>query len=288
MGKQRGGPPNSLWDVFRRPWGYFRIELFGSLLVAAGANDREFRLGHPRFDRCDPDSGAAKVGAEVERELPDESLRARVNRASLVGIGRGDRRQVDDRALALRKLRKERSSQRHQAGDIGFDHRFDAIPIGIRQGIGRRGKAGIVQQEVDLAPRRFELRQALEGVEIAHVDLQRQESIAQLFLKRAEAISAPAGADDAPAALYETPRRRLAEARRRSGNQDRLHSMSLFGSSSRRTAANASGFIPICSETARRSGSCASRKPISAESSAGSPTLSRNSSVPIPVRSRNR
>src|ERR1044072_8320839 len=68
MRSESGDPPDRLGNVLRSHRVHSGIELVGSLLVAAGANDREFRLGHPRFDRRDPDSGAVKVGAEVERE----------------------------------------------------------------------------------------------------------------------------------------------------------------------------------------------------------------------------
>ena len=100
-------------------------------------------------------------------------------------------------------------------------------------------------------------------------------------------FAAPAGADRAPAAGHELARRRLAEARRRAGDQDRLHRFPSL-SSSRRACTSTSGETPSSSETATKSGSCASRKRMSAASSGGSPARRRSSSVPIPVRSMNR
>src|SRR4029079_18266060 len=123
----------------------------------------------------------------------------------------------------------------------------------------------------------------------AHVDLERQERIAELVLQLAQPIAAATGAHRAPAARDELARRRFAETGGGAGDQDGFHRHSSTGpSSARRAAVSAVASTPICSETARRSGSCASRNRIKAESKSGSLTRSRSSSVPIPVRSRNR
>ena len=130
-------------------------------------------------------------------------------------------------ALALDQLGQERAGQRDQAGDVGVDHGFDPLPVGIGQRVGRRREAGIVEQQVDVAPRRLEPGQAFDAVAVAHVDLERQESVAKLLLQ-APAAGRRGGRCRSPASRRATnlPRRRLAESRGRAGDQDRLRHVS--------------------------------------------------------------
>ena len=90
-----------------------------------------------------------------------------------------------------------------------------------------------------------ELGEAFDRVAVAHVDLERQEGVAELLLKLSQPVAAAAGADRLPAAGDELARRGLAEAGGRAGDQDRLHH-ALLRSSSRRASTSVSGFTPSC------------------------------------------
>jgi hypothetical protein len=91
MGRKVGQPPEQVRRILRSHRVRTCIELVRGLLIAAGAHQREFRLGHSRLNRGDADAGTFKVTAQVERELADEGLGPGINRAALVGIGRRDR-----------------------------------------------------------------------------------------------------------------------------------------------------------------------------------------------------
>src|SRR5207248_8595373 len=93
---------------------------------------------------------------------------------------------------------------------------------GLGQRIGRGREAGVVEQEVDVAPRGRQPGETLDRGAIAHVDLELQERVAELLLKLTQPLGATAGADDVPAAADEAPGGSLAEARGCSRDQDRL------------------------------------------------------------------
>src|SRR3954447_25672656 len=61
-----GDPPQQLRDVPSGHRAHPRVELVRRLLVAAGAHDGEFGLGHSRLDRGYANTGPRKVGAKVE------------------------------------------------------------------------------------------------------------------------------------------------------------------------------------------------------------------------------
>src|SRR5580658_1909703 len=68
----------------------------GLRTVAAEAHLRELgAAGQPGFDAGHPDSGAVQVGAQVEAELVHERLGRAVDVAARVGVGAGDRSEVD-------------------------------------------------------------------------------------------------------------------------------------------------------------------------------------------------
>ena len=192
-------------------------------------------------------------------------------------------------ALALDQLGQERAGQRDEAGDVGVDHRLDPLPVGVRQRVGRRRKAGIVEQQVDLAPRRRQLGQAFDRLAVAHVDLERQEGVAKLLLK----LCAAGRRAGRCRSTFQPPadelaRRGFAEARGRAGDQDGLV-MALLPSSSRRASTRSAGAnAKLLGDRDADRAHALRGSAISAASSAGSPALRRSSSVPIPVRSRNR
>src|SRR6478672_12502145 len=95
VGWQSRQPPEEVGKVVRGHRVHARIELFGRLPVTAGPNDGELGLGHARLDRGYAHASAGKVATKIEGELTDEGLGAGVNSAALVGIGGGDRGQVD-------------------------------------------------------------------------------------------------------------------------------------------------------------------------------------------------
>ena len=163
-------------------------------------------------------------------------------------------------ALALDQLGEERAGQRDEPGDVGVDHILDPLPVGLGKRIGRRGKAGIVEQKVDLAPGRVELGQAFHGGPVAHVDLKRQERIAELLLQLSQAFAAAARADDVPSSVGEASSPRPAETCGRARDQDGLAHASPRSFDLPPRGDEFVGPTPIASETASKSGSCASRK----------------------------
>ena len=76
----------------------------------------------------------------------------------------------------------------------------------------RRRQAGIVEQQVDLAPGRGKPGKAIDRFAVAHVDLERKESIAKLVGKFAQPVGTAAGPDNSPAAIGEAPRGGSAES----------------------------------------------------------------------------
>src|SRR6185312_14897697 len=99
--RQVGEPPEQIGEVLRSHRVHAFVELVRCLFVAACADDGELGLGHPRLDRGYANAGPREVAPEVERELADEGLGARVDRAALVRIRRRDRGKIDDLAPAL-------------------------------------------------------------------------------------------------------------------------------------------------------------------------------------------
>ena len=120
------------------------------------------------------------------------------------------------------------------------DHRFDSIPVG-RPAVGSVGGARpALLSSRSISPHGGDERgEAFHRGEIAHVDLERQEGVAELVLQLLEPLAAPSGADRPPAAADELARRGLAEAGGRAGDQDRLHRVP--SSSSRRASTRSSG-----------------------------------------------
>ena len=78
---------------------------------------------------------------------------------------------------AFDQLGQQRPGQGDEACDIGGDYLFDAVPVGARQWRRRRRQAGIVEQQVDVAPRRIEPGQVGQGIGVSHVELERQEGV---------------------------------------------------------------------------------------------------------------
>ena len=67
-------------------------------------------------------------------------------------------------------------------------HLLDPLPVRLRQRRHRRRQPGIVEQQVDVAPWRRQLGEAFDRIAVAHVDLERQEGIAELVRQRAQPI----------------------------------------------------------------------------------------------------
>src|SRR4029453_6737970 len=117
------------------------------------------------------------------------------------------------------------------------------------QGIGRRGEARVVEQEVDLTPWRHQVSDTLNRLNVAHVDFERQECFPKLLLKRSQPIGTTSRADHCPATAGKTPRSRLAESGSRSGDQHRLpHIGHELTSSSTLKADRFAGCTPTSSE----------------------------------------
>ena len=152
---------------------------------------------------------------------------------------------------------------------------LDPLPVGLGQRVGRRGKASIVEQQVDPVPRRRDFARLSTAGNVTHVDLEREECIAEFLLQAAQAVSAAARADRVPAAGHELARGRLAEAGRRAGYQYRFGHL-VFSLRARSRACyediGRNAKLPCHFE---KSGSCASRKRRRAASRPGSSTRCR-------------
>ena len=148
-----------------------------------------------------------------------------IDRAAAIGIGRRDRAQVDDRALALDQAGQQVAGERDQAGDVGLDdvERAPARSASCKR-LQRRRQAGIVEQHVDRRGTPPAGRRARrDAVEVAHVELERAEGVAQLA---APARRAARGAGRCRSPCQPAPAKRRArggaDAGGGAGDQDRL------------------------------------------------------------------
>ena len=94
--------------------------------------------------------------------------------------------------------------QRDEGRDVGRDHRAPVVELRLLRGLGAERQAGVVDEEVDVAPVGG---QAVErgggGGVVGDVEGERVDRIAQFGLQRVEPVGAAAGGDDAPAGADE-------------------------------------------------------------------------------------
>ena len=136
------------------------IERLRRRLVAAHAHQREFGLDHAGLDRGDAHAGAVQIAAQPERELLHERLGPAIDVAAGIGIGRGDRRDVDDRAAPGDQPRQQFVGERSERRHIGVDHRFPLGEIGRLRGISAKREPGVVDREGRCREIRWEARPA--------------------------------------------------------------------------------------------------------------------------------
>ena len=194
-----------------------------------------------------------------------KALVPRVNRAAPVGIGAGDRRQIDDRALALDQLGQQRPGQRDQAGDVGLDHRFDRGPSRCPAAASIGGARPALLSSRSISPHGgVELREAFDRVR-GRACRSRAAGTRRQAPRRARAADRRGGRCRSLASRRAAKRRAAAcaEAGGRAGDEDRL-GHAVPRSSCSRASVSAAGFTPICSDTDSKSGSWASRNRISA------------------------
>ena len=117
----------------------------------------------------------------------------------------GDRADVHDApGFPLLHLRRNRLDERHRRAQVDGE---DLLHLRFRELVVRRAveHAGVVDEDVDLAERSDELRDAGEVSQVV-------DDVARLLVER----------EDAKAVLLEERRGRLADALRGAGDEDRL------------------------------------------------------------------
>ena len=158
----------------------FGIELVRRRLVAAGADQGEFGLGHARLDRGDAHAGAGEVAAQVERELADERLGRGIDRAAAIGIGRGDRRQVDDRALALDQPGSSARVSATRPVTLVSMTLSSARQSAVLQRRPSAARRPALLSSRSMSPHGGDSRASWSTApRVAHVELERQEGVAQ-------------------------------------------------------------------------------------------------------------
>ena len=122
--------------------------------VAAEADGAEFAAADEAgFEVGDADTGADEVGFQIGAQLSDEGLASAVDVAAGIGVAGGGAADVDDVAVvALDHAGQERVGHAHQAGDVGADHGLPILEHGGLGGGDAEGEAGVVDEDVDLAP----------------------------------------------------------------------------------------------------------------------------------------
>jgi hypothetical protein len=95
--RQADHPGGGLGDVVGGQWDGAGINGAGPCRVAPEPVDAEFcAADEARFKVSDADAGSGEVGAQVEAELGDESLRGAIDVAARIGVGGGGAAEIDD------------------------------------------------------------------------------------------------------------------------------------------------------------------------------------------------
>ena len=197
------------------------IEVVAGLLVAAGAHQREFGLDHAGLNAGDAHPRPRQIAAQAKAELMDESLGAAIDIAARIRIGRRDRGDVDHRPLARDQPRQQLVRDRHQPCDIGVDHLAPLVQIRALRGRRAQREAGIVDQHIDAGKRRRQPgNRRIDLAFIAHIKRQRMHLVRAKFRHQArQPLGPPPRRHHPPARPHKGPRRSLANARSRPGDE---------------------------------------------------------------------
>ena len=221
MRRHAGHPVDDLGDIHRTNRFGPLIDRIGLVLVAVKADHGELALGQSGLDIGDPYLGVVEVGEQVAGKLLDKGLGGPIDIAAGIRIVAGDRAHVDDVALvALHHPGKDTSGEVTQPLDVGVDHGFPVLNVGLVGAFQPQRQAGIVDQDIDL----FELLgqprdHGLDGFIVAHIQLDRQHrNRTELLLQGPQPVTPASGEDQTPPFGGKTFGTGLAESGGGSGN----------------------------------------------------------------------
>jgi hypothetical protein len=222
--RERRDPVDRLGDVLGAERLHAVIHGARALLIAVEPHGRELGAsGHAGLDAGDAHAGAVQVAAQVQAELVHERLAGAVDVAAGVRIAAGDRADVDDvAAAALDHPGEHGARQVDQALAVGVDHLVPVVEVGALRRLEALGEAGVVDQDVDRGKRgRQRPHRALDGLAVAHVELEGEHAIAELGDELRQPVGAARACDDPGTAGGKLPHGRRAEPGAGAGDKHR-------------------------------------------------------------------
>ncbi|CAG9212308.1 hypothetical protein PSAB6_30253 [Paraburkholderia sabiae] len=227
----RRDPVDRIGDVFGRERLDVLIDVRSLLVVAAETHVRKLGApAQPRLDVRHADGRAVQIRAQVQAELAHERLGRAVHVAARIRPRGRYRAQIEHMpAIALDHARQKRARDLHETRAVGLDHRGPVIEHGTLRGLEPEREAGVVDEHVDSGKVGGQRGgDGFDGGAVAHVELERQQVVAEFVGERLQTILAARGGDDAMAAFDESPGDSGAEPCGRAGDEHD-HCCSLVG-----------------------------------------------------------
>lgn len=171
---------DNLGNVLRCEGLHASISSIGLGLVAAEANDGEFRLGRAGVNLHDANLGVHGLAAQAVGEAADGGLGRAVDGAAGVGLAAGNGANVDYIAGAAVRASKEDGknglSDVDEARDVCVEHDVDVGFGNVADRLDAADAAGIVDENVDILVLVRQLaHKGAHLVGLADVELQRQD-----------------------------------------------------------------------------------------------------------------
>ena len=215
MGGPGRDPMHGIGDVLGGQRLDILIDLGGLFVIAMEAHIGELgAAAQTGLDIGHAQGSAGQIGAQIEAELAHEGLGRAVDVATGIGPAAGHRAEVEDMAaVALDHAGQQGARDLNQARAVGVDHGLPVVQARALRRLEPEREAGVVDQHIDGGKLgRQHGGQGLDGGTVAHIELERQQRVAEFGRQRLEAILAPGGRDHAMAGLYELAGNGRAEA----------------------------------------------------------------------------